>query len=346
VSEILVTGGNGFVGRHLVAALTSRGDQVRVLALTTDDTTWLQRHGVAVYRGDICSPTTITPAVHGVDAVLHLAAMSDIWRPLSEYRAVNVAGTVNVCRAALTAGVTRLVHMSSSSVYGCGTRQPADESFPLRPFRDPYPMSKAEADLAVQRMIAGEGLPAVIVRPDQIFGPGDRLHFGRMADRLRSGIGVVIGSGNNRLPLVYVDDLVAGLLLALDHPAAAGRVYNITNDGPLTQLELLTSIAAEIGARPPRWHVPYSVLYAAGGAAERMARLRGGSARPPVTRFGVAFYGSDWRNSIARIRRELGCTPMVPLREAVRRTASWYLQDHLPRAAEQVLPSDLGKARV
>lgn len=334
MKEILVTGGNGFVGQHLVAALTSRGDRVRVLALPTDDTIWLEKRGVAVYRGDVRQSGTITAAVRGVDAILHLAAMSDVWRPVSEYRAVNVAGTVNVCRAALEAGVGRLVHMSSSSVYGCGTRVPADEDFPLRPFPDPYAVSKAEADLEVQRMCASAGLPAVIVRPDQIFGPGDRLHVGRMADRLRRGIAVVIGSGVNRLPLVYIDDLVAGLLLATDHPAAAGRVYNITNDSPLTQLELLTSIAAEIGARAPRWHIPYAPLYAAGWAAERVARLRGGSARPPVTRFGVAFYGSDWQNSIARIRRELGYAPRVPLRQGVARTAKWYRQECMPGAVE------------
>jgi len=335
VKEILVTGGNGFVGQHLVAALTSRGDRVRVLALPSDDTTWLERRDVAVYRGDVRQPETIIPAVRGVDTVLHLAAMSDVWRPVSEYRAVNVAGTLNVCRAAVEAGVGRLVHMSSSSVYGCGSRWPADEGSPLRPFPDPYAVSKAEADVEVRRRCARAGLPVVIVRPDQIFGPGDRLHVGRMADRLRRGIGVVIGSGGNRLPLVYVDDAVAGLLLATDHPAAAGRVYNITNDSPLTQLELLTSIAAEIGARPPRWHVPYASLYAAGWAAEHAARLRGGSARPPVTRFGVAFYGSDWQNSIARIRCELGYAPSVPLREGVARTASWYRRECMPGAVEE-----------
>ncbi len=205
MTEILVTGGSGFVGKHLVATLISRGDRVRVLALPSDDTTWLEQRHVAVYRGDVRWSATIPPAIEGVDAVFHLAAMSDVWRPISEYRAVNVAGTVNVCRAALNAGVKRLVHLSSSSVYGCGVGRLADEGVPLRPFPDPYPVSKAEADLAVQRMTRA-GLPAVILRPDQIFGPGDHLHFGRMASRLHHGIGVVIGSGVNRLPLVYVDD--------------------------------------------------------------------------------------------------------------------------------------------
>ena len=79
-------------------------------------------------------------------------------------------------------------------------------------------------------MIRGKKLPAVIIRPDQIFGPGDHLHFGAMADRLRAGRGIVVGSGDNSMPFVYVDDVVHGLLLALDHDAAPGHAYNITND--------------------------------------------------------------------------------------------------------------------
>src|SRR5579862_2037645 len=118
MSEILVTGGNGFVGRHVVTALREQGDTVRVLALPDEDTQWLERLGIAVHRGDISSAETLAQPMRGADRVLHLAAMSDVWRPLEHYRAVNVTGTENVCQAALAAGIERLVHMSSSSVYG------------------------------------------------------------------------------------------------------------------------------------------------------------------------------------------------------------------------------------
>jgi nucleoside-diphosphate-sugar epimerase len=326
MSEILVTGGNGFVGRHVVSALQDRGDSVRVLALATEDARWLEERGVALYRGDIRQPDGLVEPTRGVDGVVHLAAMMDVWRPLEHYSGVNLTGTENVCRAALATGVRRLVHMSSSSVYGIALGRPADESFPLAPFRDPYPITKARGDMAVQHMIAEDRLPAVILRPDQIFGPGDRLHFGRIADRLRAGRGIIVGRGDNALPLVYVTDVVQGILLALDHERAAGQAYNITNDRPLTQTQLMHAIARELGTSPPRLRVPYHALYAAGYAAERLAKVTRCSRRPPITRLGVAFYGTDNRYSIDKARRELGYAPRVALREGIRLTANWYRQ--------------------
>jgi nucleoside-diphosphate-sugar epimerase len=324
MTQVLVTGGNGFVGRHVVSALQDRGDRVRVVALPGEDTSWLESRRVAVHRGDIREANTLVAPMQGVDDVLHLAAMMDVWRPVGDYHAVNVAGTENVCRAALGAGVRRVVHMSSSSVYGVGLRMPADEGFPLAPFRDPYPVTKAAGDMTVQRMIVEDRLPAVIIRPDQIFGPGDHMHFARMADRLRAGRAIVVGSGDNALPLVYVTDVVRGLLLSLDNEHAIGRAYNISNDRPLTQRELLQAIAQEIGARPPRLHVPYRALYAAGYTAERLATRRSSGRRPALTRLGVAFFGTDNRCAIDKARRELGYAPRVALRDGVRLAAAWY----------------------
>jgi nucleoside-diphosphate-sugar epimerase len=326
MSTILVTGGNGFVGRHVISALQDRGDQVRILALPGEDASWLQQRGVAVYHGDIRVPESLAQPVHGADAVLHLAAMMDVWRPIKDYRAVNVTGTENICRAALAAGVRRFVHMSSSSVYGVALARPADESFPLAPFPDPYPITKAAGDRLVQRMIAEDRLPAVIIRPDQIFGPGDHLHFGKMADRLRSGRGIVVGSGDNTMPFVYVADVVQGLLLALDHDRAVGQAYNITNDHPLTQKQMLQAIADDTGASPPRFHIPYRALYAAGYLAERLAMVAPSWSRPPITRLGAAFFGTDNRYAIGKARRELGYSPQVDLRDGVRITAMWYQQ--------------------
>ena len=331
MSTVLVTGGNGFVGRHLVPALADRGWAVRVLALPGEDTRWLQDHGIAVYEGDVRRPQTLAAPMRGACAVLHLAAMMDVWRPIEDYRAVNVTGTENVCRAALTAGVGRLVHMSSSSVYGMGLGRAADESFPLAPFPDPYPVTKAAGDVVVQRMITEHRLPAVIVRPDQIFGPGDHLHFGKMADRLRAGRGIIVGPGDNALPFVYVTDVVQGLLLALDHPDAAGQAFNITNDSPLTQRQLLEVIARETDGSAPRVHVPYRALYAAGWLAERVAALTSSRRRPPITRLGVAFFGTDNRYAIGKARRDLGFQPLVDLREGVRLAASWYREASRPR---------------
>jgi nucleoside-diphosphate-sugar epimerase len=328
MTAIFITGGNGFVGRHLVLALQERGDQVRVLALPAEDTSWLEERGVTVYRGDVGRPESLVEPMRGVEQIIHLAGMMDVWRPLDDYRAVNVTGTENVCRGALAAQVRRIVHMSSSSVYGMGRGVPVHEDRPLAPFQDPYPISKAEGDKMVQQMIVEDRLPAVIIRPDQIFGPGDQLHFARMADRVRARKAIIVGSGRNAVPFVYVTDVVRGLLLALDHERAAGQAYNITNDQPLTQEQFLDAIAQEIGAPPPRVHVPYRALYAAGYAAERLAILTHSWRRPPVTRLGAAFFGTDNRYAIDKARRELGYAPQVTLREGVRLAACWYLDRH------------------
>jgi 2-alkyl-3-oxoalkanoate reductase len=321
--DILITGGNGLLGRHLVPALQDRGETVRVLVLPDENASWLERRGVEVHRGDIRRPETLPLPMSGADAVMHLAGMMGVWRPIEDYHAVNVTGTGNVCRAALAEGA-RVVHVSSWTVYGMALGRPAGEDFPLKPFREPYAVTKAAGDLAVQRMIAEDGLPAVIIRPGTFFGPGDRLHVGRMADRLRAGRGVIVGSGDNALPFVYVTDVVQGLLLALDRERALGQAYNITNDRPLTQRQLLYALAHEIGANPPRLHLPYPALYAAGYAAERVAALKRSECQPVVTRPGVKLFGTDNRHAIDKARRELGYRPWVALREGVHLAADRY----------------------
>jgi 2-alkyl-3-oxoalkanoate reductase len=323
--DVLLTGGNGLLGRHLVEALQARGDRVRVLALAEENTSWLEERGVAIHRGDIRDPATLVEPMRNAEGVVHLAAMMGIWRPLADYRAVNVAGTANVCRAALQAGVRRLVHVSSWTVYGLNLGRTATEDFPLAPLREPYGVSKAEADAMVQRLIR-EGLPAVIVRPGTFFGPGDRLHFARIADRIRANRWIVIGPGRNALPFVYVTDVVQGLLAALDRERAVGEAYNITNDQPLAQTEAWQAIADEIGARPPQLRVPFHPLLAAGYVAEEVARVTRSTTQPPVTRLGVMLFGGDNRHSIDKAKRELGYEPNIPLRDGVRLAAHWYLE--------------------
>jgi nucleoside-diphosphate-sugar epimerase len=322
--NILITGGNGLLGRHLATALLHRADSVRVLAGPTEDTRWLEGQGAVIYRGDVRCPETLTAPMSGAWAVLHLASMMGTWRPIEDYYAVNVTGTENVCRAVLAQGVGRIVHVSSWKVYGMALGKPATEQFLLRPFGEPYSTTKAAGEIAVQRMIADDRLPAVIIRPGTFFGPGDQLNFGRIADRLRVGRGIIVGRGDNALPLVYVTDVVQGLLLALDHDDAVGQAYNITSDRPLTQRQFLEAIAHEIGASPPRIHVPYQALYAAGCAAERLALLTRSRHQPVLTRLGVKLFGTDNRHAIDKARRELGYQPMVDLRDGVRLAAEWY----------------------
>lgn len=343
--KTLVTGANGFLGHYLVTALQERGHSVRTLILPNEDVAWLQKRQVTIYRGDVRRRETLTEPMQGVEVVFHLAAMMGVWRSMESFREVNVAGTENVCRAAIEAGVWRLVHVSSAMVYRMWVGEPATEEAPLTPLNEPYAVTKAEGDKLVQGLITRAALPAVIIRPGTIFGPGDRLNFGRLADRILAGKTIVIGSGRNAVPYVYVTDVVQGLLQALDAPQAIGQAYNIGNDEPLTQEQLLGAIADEIGARRPRFRLPYGLLYSIAYASERFSALSDYRIQPLVTRHGVTLYGANSRISIDKARRELGYAPAVALREGVRLTSAWY-RKHRSRMLESARAAASSDIRV
>jgi nucleoside-diphosphate-sugar epimerase len=324
--EILVTGATGFLGRYLVSALLERGEKVRALALPIEDTTWLEDRGVAIFPGDLRKRSTLVEPMRSVDGVFHLAAMTRVWRPMEEYRAVNVEGTRNLCNEVLRSGVRRLVHVSSAVIYGLGIGRPASEDLPLAPIREPYSWTKAEGDLLVQRMANEDQLPAVIIRPGTVFGVGDSLNFGRIADRLLAGKALIVGSGNNALTFVYVSDVINGMLLAFDHEHADGEIYNVGNDQPLTQNEMLNAIAESVGAKPPSLRVPYSALYALASLSELLANLSGSRIPPIATRQGIKLYGTDNRLPIDKARREISYEPQIPLREGITLTGEWYMQ--------------------
>lgn len=320
--RVLVTGATGLLGGSLLPELRRRGEPVRVLVLPGEDADRLTEQGIEVVRGDVTDARALTRAVEGVEVVIHLAGMMGVARPLADYRLVNVGGSLNMYRAAESAGVRRFVHASSHTVYGLGHGRFLTEADELRPDPDPYGISKAEGDRLVRRLMAGSRMETVIVRPGTFFGPGDRLHFARMAARLKAGRGIIIGRGRNALPFCYVTDVAQGFLLAAYHPNAPGNVFNISNDRPLTQRELFDAIADAVGAPRTALRVPYRPLYLTAMAAEKMALLT--HTRPAVTRLGVMMFGTDSRHSVEKARRELGYEPRIDLREGVRLAARWF----------------------
>ncbi|HEX6395449.1 MAG TPA: NAD-dependent epimerase/dehydratase family protein [Acidimicrobiales bacterium] len=327
--QALVTGATGLLGRHLVEALLDRGDSVRALVLPAENTRQLEELGVQVYRGDVCDRESLEAPTNGVDTLFHLAALQGQWVPMKEYAEVNVQGTDNVCRAVLASGIRRLVHVSSWTIYGINRGWALEESVKPAPGDDPYWITKAQGDLLVQRWIEEHALPAAIVRPGTIFGVHDRLNFARVAEKIRAGKAIVIGSGRNFLPLVFVTDVVQGLLLCADAQEAEGEAFNITNDEPLTQRSFLDSVAVDLGVRPPRIHVPYPLALTAAAVAEGAAGFtRNGS--PVVTRHGVKLYGTANRHSIQKARQRLGYQPKVTVREGVRLSCRWYEQEYGP----------------
>ncbi|MGZ4918280.1 MAG: NAD-dependent epimerase/dehydratase family protein [Halobacteriota archaeon] len=322
--NVLVTGATGLLGSHLITELLLRHEQIRALVLPSENAEKLTRQGVEVVRGDITDASTLAPAVTDTDIVFHLAGMMGVYRPLADYRLVNVAGSENLYEAALAAGVRRFIHTSSHTVYGLGHGRFLTEEDVLRPDPDPYSISKAEGDRLMRRlMLTSHEMETVIIRPGTFFGPGDRLHFGRMAQKVKDGKGVIIGRGDNALPFCYVTDVVQGFLLAADHSNAPGEVFNISNDHPLTQQEMYNAIADAVDGQRPTRHLPYYPIYFGSIIAEKVvARIT--RTTPVVTQLGVMMFGSDNRHSIAKARRELGYAPQVDLHVGIQLAAEWF----------------------
>jgi len=144
-----------------------------------------------------------------------------------------------------------------------------------------------------------------------------------MAQKMKDGKGVIIGRGDNALPFCYVTDVVQGFMLAAYHENAPGNVYNITNDRPLTQIEMFNAIADAVdGVRPTR-HLPYLPIYYGSIVAEKVV-ARVTRTKPIVTQLGAMMFGSDNRHSVEKARRELGYEPKVDLRTGITLAAEWF----------------------
>lgn len=323
--------------------LTARGERPRALVHPAYDSGWQAPAGVDVYRADVADRAAIEPALEGVDHVFHCAASTGPWGPPAEYERVNVRGLEAMVRAAMAAGVRRVIHVSSITVHGNDVRGEADEESPLRAEPNPYSRSKVAGERLLRRMISDEGAPVTIVRPGWIYGPGDAASFGRFAAKIDHGTMVVVGSGRNHVPLAYVTDVAEGMLAAAAADHAIGRTYLLLNDEPVTQLAFLTAIAAELGARPPSRRIPYRAGVAAGGIAEAVWKLAGRQQAPPVMRYGLQLLGGENRFSIARARRELGFSPAVGFAEGARRGVAWYRETR-PQAASQ--PAASGRSGI
>jgi 2-alkyl-3-oxoalkanoate reductase len=312
------------LGSHLTDLLLERGEQVRVLVQRGEGVSRFAHPNVEVCWGHLGDRAALHAAVSGVDRVLHCAARTGPWGPPAAYEAVNVRGLQTLVESALAAGVRRLVHVSSITVHGNDVHGTADETAPLRVEPNPYSRSKVAGERLLARLIREQGAPVTIVRPGWIYGPRDVASFARFAAMIQKGKMVVIGSGHNQIPLIYVRDAAQGVLLASETAQAVGKAYILVDDEPVTQYDYLAAIAAALGVAPPRHHVPYRLALLAGTAAETIGRLSQRTQPPPVTRFGIQVLGGENRFAISRARHELGFAPQINLAEGVRRSIAWY----------------------
>ena len=324
--RVLVTGGNGLLGSHVIDAALDRGYRIRALLLPEEPAKRWLGTGTEVCRGDLTDSESLNQAINGIDVVLHCASRKGPWGPQRDYARVNVLGTRNILAAAQKAGVSRFVHVSSTAVLGADIRGRGDETSPLRREPNPYNWSKMQAELLLQQEIS-RGAPVTIIRTGLLYGPRDTKSFGRFCRLIQKRRMPLIGSGDNHLPLVYVRDVAVAMLLASEIAQAVGQTYNIVGDEPVTQKQYLSTIARELGVAAPRLKIPYRAARMMAAASEMFAHAVRLRHAPPLTRFGVGLLGGENRFRIDKARKELGFAPRTSLSDGVRTSVEWFLND-------------------
>ena len=321
--SVLVTGASGFTGSHLARSLVARVQAVRGLVrpASLDRTLNLESAGVEIAPGDVTDRVSLDAACRGIETVYHIAAMyRSAGRRDSVYREVNVGGTENLLRAAEAAGVRRFVHCSTGGVHGHIEYPPATEDAPLAP-GDIYQVTKLEAEERAREFGVRTGLEVVVARPMAIYGPGD-TRFLKMFRGMARRQFPILGPGTVFYHLTYIDDLVEGLFLCGDSPAAVGRTYLLAGPAYTTLNELAGVIADELEVLPPTWHLPVWPVWMAGAMCEAVCIPLG--LEPPLYRRRVDFFTKSRAFDTTRARTELGYAPQIDLRTGVHLTAVWY----------------------
>lgn len=330
--KALVTGATGFLGSHIAERLIERGDSVRALVRPTSNTSFLESlGGVEFVEGDVTDARSLGTAVAGVDVIYHAAAMVSDWAPWRDFQSVTINGTRNMIKAAVAAGVPRLLHVSSDAVYRYqdlrhGVTEDSAMETRFGPL-DYYRRSKTAAEKIARRFQAKGNIAVSIVRPALILGERDTSTMPGVIAFLRSSAKSYVGNGRNVLPVVYSGDVASLCILAATRDEAIGETYNAVNPEHVTQRDLFVSTAELLGIEPPTRAIPFRVVYALAAGMEIAARARGWEHRPDLTRFSTNMFGIDYIESASKAMRDLGWQPQVTMREAVRRSVE-YARSH------------------
>ncbi len=325
---VLVTGGAGLVGSHVLEALRARGERTRALVRERSRTI-VEHFGAEAVVGDVTDAVTWERASQAVTAIVHAAALVVTRDSFEEFTRVNVGGTRLAIEAARRSGA-RLIHVSSVAVYGRSEVHAAGkggvtEDYPFQPLPDSdfYARSKRAAEQLVRQEAERGGFSAVAIRPNVIYGERDRLFTRRLIANLKRGVVPQIGPGTNHLSCVYAGNVASAIIAALDAPLGPGfHAYNVTRDAPpeMTQREYFAAFAAGLGRRTRFVRVPVALIrlgvatWTAGLRLLRPGRYAG------LGRSAIGFVLGENPYSIDRIRAELGWSPPFDTRTAIARS--------------------------
>jgi len=311
--KVLVTGANGFIGHALCARLLSEGFYVRGAVRRRSIAYEPQGIDISIINS-IGRDTDWTNALRGIDIVIHLAARAHVMResvydPLLAFMEVNVMGTERLAQMSVSAGVRRIIYISSIGVNGESTEQRAftedDISFPC----SPYAISKREAEEII-RAFSGV-MEVVIVRPPLVYGPHAPGNFGRLVQLINSGFPLPFESINNRKSFIYLENIIDALVKCAQKVEAIGKTYLVSDGQDVSTPDLIRMIAGAMGKKAKLFPCPLSLL-------KMIGKVTGKSSE-------VERLVNSLQIDSTKIRRELSWTPPFTMEQGLRMTADWFI---------------------
>ena len=321
----VVTGATGLLGSHIAERLTQAGERVRALVRAESDTHFLESIGVELSRGDLQDVESLRTAFHSAEVVYHCAAKVGDWGPWRQFQSQVIDGAQNVLQACEAEQVKRVLHTSSVTVYG----HPRERG---ELFTEDEPLGQnlwlwdyyCRAKIEVEKLCRDYPGDLTIIRPSWIFGERDRNTMPRLFKLVQAGRARLLGSGENKLNIVYAGDVARGAILAANSEKRIGQAYNLCSPGEITQRELMNLLTDEIGRKRIRRRFPFRVAYWAGFLSEIIGRIIRLKRPPHITRYGVGLIERSTQFSIQKARDELGWDLRMPIEEGLRRALDWY----------------------
>jgi nucleoside-diphosphate-sugar epimerase len=324
--RLLVTGGTGFIGSHLAEEGRRRGAEVTVLGLTDRpeeraNADRLARQGVEVISGSITDIELCGRSARGATHIFHLAvAMREGGKKDEFFEAVNLEGTRRLLEAAAAGRVERFVYCSTIGIYGHRVPGVTREAAPLAP-GNVYERTKVAAEQMVRELAPPRGLPYVILRPADVYGPRDQRLL-KLFRGVSRGQFPLFGPGAGRRHMIYVDDVVSAFFLACERSEALGEALILAGPRPCTLRELIELVRRETGVSRFGVRLPLAPMLAVAAAVEDACRVL--HLDPPIYRRRMDFFRTDSEFDTSRARQVLDWSPRVELADGVRRTLEDY----------------------
>lgn len=317
--QVLVSGASGFIGNRVALRLLEAGAHIRAFVRDAAKADNLVQNGAEVVTGKMTDRSALRQAVQGCQVVFHFAGVLNENKPYSYYQQVNVEGTQTLAEAALEFGVERFIHTSTVYVYGMNSAGIISESSPLSPSGDAYADTKLEAENTIRQLIASRGLPAIIIQPSQVYGPGDKTWTLGPIELIRSGRMILVDGGKGTVQPIYIDDLVEGILAAARR-GQIGEAYILCGPQVMSMRQYFGYFASMLH-KEHLPAVPGWLAFAIAFMAEQTAKLFN---RPPL------FTRQEVRNTMLRTsydgrksEAQLGFKPKISIEEGMLHIEEW-----------------------